>query len=567
MGRAAGWTTVASFQGRWRTLGVAGWMAAAAAAAPSCSHHREPPPHEDGVLTVSVEQQASWIRNFNPLMPPSARWPTVGGIYEPLLVYNRLTGQYVPWLAKSYGWEEGGMTLRFEIRDGVLWSDGHPFTAADVVFTFTLLRKHRALDLSGVWDFLKSVEAEGPHQIRFQFARPFVPGLHYLAHQPIVAKHIWAQVQDPISFANPDPVATGPFTEVRVFRNQVYELGRNSRYWQAPKPWIKALRFPAYPSNDQANLALLNSEVDWAANFVPAIDRIFVAKDPSHHRYWFPLVGPTIFLYANTTRPPFDDVRVRKALSMGFDRELMAKVAMYGYTRPADGTGLCDAYAEWRSAAATKKAVWVNHNVELANQLLDSAGYPRDASGIRRLANGEPWAFDIEVVSGWSDWVRAAQVMAQGFKDLGVSISVKAYDFSAWFERLQKGNFALAVSWSVEAPTPYGVYRWLMSPGTVKPIGELAASNWHRFGSPEADKLLRAFEKSTDPVMQKKLVTKLQEVFVEQVPAIPLFPSPAWAAFNTRRFLGFPTADNPYAVPSLNSQPEYLLALTSIRPR
>ena len=68
-----------------------------------------------------------------------------------------------------------------------------------------------------------------------------------------------------------------------MFRNQLYELGRNPYYWQPGIPKFDALRFPAFPSNDRANLALVFDEVDWAGNFVPAIDRVFVARATERH--------------------------------------------------------------------------------------------------------------------------------------------------------------------------------------------------------------------------------------------------------------------------------------------
>ena len=150
-----------------------------------------------------------------------------------------------------------------------------------------------------------------------------------------------------MAYPNDNPVATGPFTEVRLFRNQVYELGRNPYYWQDGKPAVEALRFPAYPSNDRANLALVFDEADWAGNFVPAIDRVFVGRSRETHAYWFPLTGSTIFLYANTTRPPFDDRRVRKALSLAIDRDLLVDVAIYRYSRPTDATALSDVFPEF----------------------------------------------------------------------------------------------------------------------------------------------------------------------------------------------------------------------------
>lgn len=543
-------------------------MAVGLLATLACVQERTPAP--DGVLVVSQEQTASWIRNFNPLTTATApRWPTSAGIYEPLFVFNSVRSEYVPWLAVDREWRDDNLVLRVVTRDSVLWSDGRPFTAHDVAFTFDLIRRHPALDGRGLWTFLADVEALDERTVDFRFQRVFIPGFDEVAPQPIVPEHIWRDVEDPVVYTNETPVATGPFTEVRVFRNQVYELGKNPRYWQEGRPLVEALRFPAYPANDRANLALVFDEVDWAGNFIPAIDRVFVARDPEHHRYWFPLTGSCIFLYANTTRPPFDDVRVRKALSMAIDRDLLVDVAVYRYSRPADATGLSDAYTAWRDSAIVAEGEWVHHDLDRANALLDEAGLVRDATGVRRLPDGKELRYDILTVSGWSDWVRASQVIARGFERLGIRASVRTFDFGAWFQRVQRGEFDLSMGWSFEGPTPYVFYRWLMASDTVQPLGEITIGNWHRFGSAAADRALAAFEREPDPDQQLRLGRELQRIFVAEAPAIPLYPNPSWAEYNTNRIVGFPSEADPYADPSPNKfgRGETLLVLTTLAPR
>lgn len=550
--------------------GTIAGLTALVLALPGLGCVRKLPRAPDGVLVVSQEQQSAWVRNFNPLTPAAApRWPTLAGIYEPLFVYNSVKSEFVPWLAVAYEWRGNNLELRLTTREGVRWSDGRPFSARDVSFTFNLLKKHPALDRRGLWSFIEEVRAVDDNTVDFRFQRVFVPGFEEVAAQQIVPEHIWNEVADPIAFPNENPVATGPFTEVRVFQNQVYELGRNPDYWQVGLPHVEALRFPAYPSNDRANLALVFDEVDWAANFVPAIERVYVQRNPESHRYWFPLTGGMVFLYANTMRPPFDDVRVRKAFSMAIDRELLVDVAAYRYSRPSDATALSDAYASWRNPKISAEGEWVRHDIDRANAILEEAGFPRDRDGNRLLPDGQRWRYEIITVSGWSDWVRASQVIARGLRELGVDASVRTYDFGAWFQRVQQGNFDLCLGWSFEGPTPYSFYRWLMASATVNPIGVESRGNWHRYGSSRADLALAAFEAEADPDGQRRIVDELQRTFVAEAPAIPLYPNPSWAEYNTGRFQGFPSAENPYADPSPNKfdRGECLLVLTTLTVR
>ena len=90
------------------------------------------------LLTVSAEQQATWVRTFNPFLA-DRRYPAREGMYEPLMVYNTVKGELVPWLATESKFSSDNKKLTFTVRDGVKWSDGQPFTAKDVAFASNLL--------------------------------------------------------------------------------------------------------------------------------------------------------------------------------------------------------------------------------------------------------------------------------------------------------------------------------------------------------------------------------------------------------------------------------------------
>src|SRR5258706_14244444 len=192
-------------------------------------------------------RQPPWKRSFNPFRSETGfLWPASAGVYEPLIVYNRATGHYLPWLATGYDWSADNLTLPFAPRPGVAWSDGQAFSARDVPFTFGLMQRVPALDRGGVWTFLSSVSAVDPTTVEFRLKRPFPPGLASIGQQPIVAEHKWKDVAQPAAFDDPTPVGTGPFTEVIRFEPTVYELGRNRMYWQAGKAGVDVLRVPRF---------------------------------------------------------------------------------------------------------------------------------------------------------------------------------------------------------------------------------------------------------------------------------------------------------------------------------
>lgn len=519
-------------------------------------------------LIIYQEAKSSWIRNFNPLLPAgSSRWPTSSGIYEPMFIYNSVSGEYIPWLGVEYTWLKGNTALLIETRNAVQWSDGVPFTAKDVAYTFNLKKLHKGLDARDSWSYLKRVSAPSDSTVLFEFNRVYVPGFDDLAGQSIIPEHIWSELDDPVKFANPNPIGTGPFTEIIRFENQIWELGKNPNYWQQGKPKINKLTFPTFPGNEQVTLALISGNLDWSGAFIPAIERVYVQKDPEHHKYWFPQTGHTTYFYLNTKDPILKNKNIRKAVSYCIDRNLIVKVGMYNYTIPAHVTGLSGPMAKWIHPDINKTENWVMHDPDRANQLLDQAGYYRNSEGVRIDHEGSVLSFDIIIVSGWSDWIRSAQIISQNLKKVGISAKVKTYDFGAWISRMQKGEFDMAIGWAEKGPTPYALYRGMMSFEYVQPIGTTADINWHRFGLTQADSLLRRFEKISNTKEKKTIIYKLQKLFIENAPSLPLFAEASWAECNTKYFKNFPSEENPYATLSPNYPPENLILMVNVEKR
>ena len=206
-------------------------------------------------------------------------------------------------------------------------------------------------------------------------------------------------------------------------------------------------------------------------------------------------------------------------------------------------------------------------DLQKSKALLRQAQFSYTDDGNLLDPQGNPVSLTISVVSGWSDWVRAAQVIAQQLSELGIQTRVEGRDFGAWFSALQKGEFQLSLGWSTEGPTAQSFYGDLMSAQKSKPIGETAAVNWHRFADIQTDTLIETFEQTPDPKRQHDIIQNLQNRFVENAPAIPLFLNPSWGECNTKRFVGWPNKDNPYARLSPNNPPETLLVMTKVRTR
>lgn len=521
------------------------------------------------LLHVGVGQNASWVRNFNPLVPDSL-WPSQYAIHEPLLIYNTATGKTMPWLATEWAFSPDNKQLTFTIRDGVKWSDGQPFTARDAAFTLNLLKQNTGLSgsggIRGIMDFIDNVAAKDDKTLVVTFGQVFTPALYQIGQQSIVPEHIWKDVKDPVRNANENPVGTGPFTQVENFKPQYYELHKNPNYWQQGKPMFEGLAFPTYASNDAGTLMLINGEMEWNQLFIPDIEKTFVAKDPKHFHYWFPLIGSEVTLYLNTTQKPFDDINVRKAISMGVNRQQMCTVAVYDYTHPGDATGMSDLYKQWKNQAVIDAGKdLVSFNPDKANKLLDDAGYKKSGD-VRQTPDGKPMEYDIIMPSGWSDWVQDGQIIAQNLKKIGINVKTKGVEVTAYYDATYQGNFSISLGDTGVGATPFDHFQEMMSPKTVKPVGQTAAVNWHRYGSEKVGKLLEQFAATSDEKTQHDLCNQMQQAFLDEWPAVPLYPGPRWGECSTKNFVDFPSEDNPYALLSPATLPETLVTLTTVKP-
>jgi peptide/nickel transport system substrate-binding protein len=401
----------------------------------------------------------------------------------------------------------------------------------------------------------------------FHFSRVFSPALYDIVKQNIVPQHIWKDVANPVTYTNDNPVGSGPFTQVATFQNQVYEVDKNPYYWQSGKPAYKGIRVQAYSSNDQETLALDNGQVDWAGNFIPNIKQALIDKNPNMH-YWSPTTGLVALMELNTTKKPYNDVNMRKAISMALDRQHMVDVAISGYTKPADVTGLSDGFAKWKVSDLSQLGDWTTYNVAKANQLLDSAGYKKGADGYRTFPDGSPMTLNLTMVNGFSDWISAGNIMVPNLKAVGLNVQVKTINPSVLFDIEPKGQFDMALWFGFQTATPFTFYQNVMSKATVVPVGQVTFTNFGRYSSAAADALLDQFASTTDASRQLQLGYQLQKVFADEAPVIPLWPAPDYCEYSTAHFTGWPSADNPYATcqPQGNTSPQQLIVLTTIKP-
>jgi peptide/nickel transport system substrate-binding protein len=520
-------------------------------------------PAHPNSLTMLANEQDAYTRNFNPYSPGVISG-TQGLIYETLLNINRLDGSIKPWLASSYELASDAQSITFHLRQGVTWSDGQPFTSDDVVFTFKLIQKNPSIDLTGIDAALKDVSALDASTVRVTLSKPFNPIVWILGGQVfILPKHTWSGVKgDPSQYADPNPVGTGPYI-VKSFTPQLVDLAKNPNFWQPGKPQVDEVKIPAYSSNDSAQLALQHGDIDWTNLFIPNLDKTYVALDKQHNHYWFPS-SDDVMLYLNLARAPFNDLQVRKAISLALNRETISKLGEAGYEPPANPTGLVGesikSYIDPQFAN-----MQFTQNTAQAGQTLESDGWTKGADGFY-AKNGKQLAFSIIVVSGYTDYVADCQVMVKDLQAAGINATVNAMSTDAFNNALQNGHYDAGILWTNPGPTPYYIYDGLLRSTNSAPIGQTAPSNYERWMDPATDKLLNQYAASTDPNVQKQALYGLQQIMVEQLPSIPLTAEPYWYEYSTAKFVGWPDEQHPYAAPGTAVYPDIEYVLLNLQP-
>jgi peptide/nickel transport system substrate-binding protein len=501
---------------------------------------------DGGTLTIS-DAQFLWTCGFSPFNGNS-NFLAVGPVYEPLMFVNTLqSGKITPWLATDYAWSDDNKVITFTLRHGVKFTDGTPLTAADVAFTFNMLKKYPALDLNTVWSVLSSVVAQGDDKVVFTFKSAAVPYFYYIADQVgIVPEHIWSTVKDPTTYQDAKPVGTGPFTIARCTPQDV-SYARNPDYWQPGLPKIAKMEYPAFTTNPPANELLATGGAQWGGQFIPNLKAEYLSKDPSNH-YWFPPVV-NVAIFINQTNPLLKDINVRKALVYALSPQRITMIGEYGQEPHANQAGIVlPTFAPWLDKGELAAAGY-SYDPAKAISILEKAGYKRGSDGIFVSPDGKPLAFTIINQSAYTDWVAALQVAAQELKAAGIALTVSNLAGTDYNAKLDNGQFDLAYAYEAGGPTPYYEFRqWLYGPASA-PIGQAASTNWERYSNKDTDALIDSYATSTSATEQHAIMSKLQKILLDDVPLIPITEQVDWDQYSTKQFVGWPTAQDPYAQP------------------
>jgi peptide/nickel transport system substrate-binding protein len=507
--------------------------------------------HEQGgTLTVPLITQ-TFVEDFNPLNGVQTDMVT-GTMYEPLWIYNTIQGNIDYRLAESFEYSDDKMSLIIKLRDGLTWSDGQVLDADDLVFSLELGKEDAKLDLSGQWanGVLKSVEKVDGTTVKVNFNDVNTTVDWYLPAQWVVPQHVFKDVEDKILFTNPNPVGSGPITEVVTSRANQVEICRNPNYYKADQglPYLDCIKFRQYTDNSQIQPALMADEIDWGSNFVADIDKTYVDPSPETHGYWYP-ANDLWAMYMNTRIAPFSDINFRKAFSMALDRPTMVDLAAYGYpTAEETVVGLGQFHAAAMDKKINKKyADLAEYNPKESKKILDKAGYKDvDGDGFRENPDGSEIDFEIMIPAGWTDVVQMVQMTTEYMADIGIKASTKLVDWSGYDSALKDGTYDVVFNWSAtNQVSPINAYREYYHPARVGQIWHAG----HGMASDELGALVDEYGRIDDEKRRQEILNELMTFTAENLPFVAVMSNATWFQYNTTRVDGFPTADNPYVRP------------------
>ena len=512
-------------------------------------------------------------RNFNPCSNGSADTANVlySAVYEPLYIIDSARYKEYPWLATSYKWSPDLTTLTFTIRHGVRWSDGQPFTAQDVYFTYATLPGAKNAGLCANPKVAYTLTMPVSDQVVFHFKTRDSTQLFPLMHnQGILPAHIYAKQANLGAWIQTNPVGTGPFTQVGAFTAQSFDVGKNPYYWQPGKPAFSTVREVIYTSLDAGNLALEAGQVDWGGSLIPRADRVYDSRNPNFHHF-FPAGFTDDMLFLNTTRYPYNLVPFREALSLAMNRQAYNVNGRYGYGPPADiqavadSTGATGPWPTWVDRSIPQTLT--QYNPAAAKAMLTAAGFTYRNGG--QLFDPKGHRVTMELLPTFT--LGETQIMQQNFQAIGIDVSFKVLQYASFFDKMRHGAFDAVDGWNNGGPSPYYLYYNDLSGASYAPIGAVPTSgnfyNWERWTSPAMDALMAQYRLTIDPGRQHELVNKMEQLYAQELPTIPTQVETVAEEYNTTNYTGFPTAGDNYAYSTPTGVgPDTVLMLTRIHP-
>jgi len=436
-------------------------------------------------------------------------------------------GKIVPYLAESWKSSKDGLTWEFTLKKGIKFHDGTPMTAADYAWTFQrLLDPDTKSPIVGSLGPLESVEAVDDYTLQLTLKEPYFPLLASLAsaYQPLSR----TAIEEGGDLYGHSPMGVGPykFKEWQVGNKVVLE--RNPDFAWGPDfthdgPfYIQTIEFRFVPEAATIMAGLETGEIDYADEwaFVEAKD-IPRLRDMGKFQIFTGIFqGMRPYVAMNLDKPPFDDVRVRKAFNLAVNREALIKVILQGNGVPLWGPMSPSQIGYWSGV----EDIGYGYDLEQAKALMNEAGFTMGSSGLLEK-DGEPLKLEIKTFA-IDIYVKTCEVLKEQFKELGVELNIMQQDVGIHNSQVLAGDYhlaAFAIGWP-EADVLYMLFH----------SSQIGALNSSQTKDPELDKILEKTRTETDSTKRQEWVNEAQKNLVENAVVVPLFALQKFVVLNNQ---------------------------------
>lgn len=482
--------------------------------------------------------------NWNPLDTGNYATGTQGLIYEPLNLYNPMTGTYMPWLATNTpttGWQ--GNKYVIDVRSGVNWSNGTPMTARDVAYSINLARTTPTDPYSAnVATVAKAVASGNTVTVTFKGTPGYAEFTDYLWKAPVLPEAVWSKIpaSQVTTAANDNPIGTGPMT-LDTYNAQEVAYQTKPSWWATSALGLsfkfKYLVDVVNASNEYELGQLEAGNIDWSNNFLPGINTIANSLGGnsgyglkfyySHQPYM--LSANTVWLEPNTAKAPMNNVDFRRAMAYALNPSVIAQTVYGGIAAPATPTGLLPTLKSYINSSVVSKYA-ATYNPAKAESLLKASGY-----------NGQ--TITLMVPNTYSDWDDAVKVIAGELDSVGIKIQLVEPTAPARQSDITDGNYDLALdnNASLDA-TPWTYFqRVYQLPIAAQQTAQL---NWERYSSPKDWKLVQEAGTTppSDTAKLNSIYSQLEQDFLTEQPEIPLWYNGAWFQGNTQHWVNYPSS-------------------------
>ncbi|MBL8697835.1 MAG: ABC transporter substrate-binding protein [Alphaproteobacteria bacterium] len=425
-----------------------------------------------------------------------------GTIYEGLTRVDKDL-RLAPSLAESWTISPDGKTYRFKLRGGVKFHNGASMEAADVVATFDrVMSKDIGSPLASRFTAIDKASVVDAATVELTLKEPSAPLLTSLATLAIVPRTMQADKES----LQKQPVGTGPFSFAEWQPNSFIRLAKHAGYWEAGLPKLDGLKFNLVPESATRQVGLSSGTYSLLPN-IDAATALQLQGKPNVRivetlELAYTLVG------FNTSKPPFNDPRVREAVNYALNRAEIVAAAQFGKGVP--GGPLSPALKDW--ATDTKEFACYAHNPAKARELLKAAGV------------AEPVAITMNVLPR-QDIKDVAQVVQAQLNNAGFKVELKNQELGQFIQDWRNSNFDMFASTNAGSPDPDDYFFRTFRTG--------GSTNVFKYSNPKVDDLLDKARATNDAAQRKAMYAEVQKTLACDGPIAHLTYGQLFSALRT----------------------------------